>query len=270
MITKRRILLHLDFLYLKFLMKFDKTVFNQINNPKEIPIIIINFNQLFFLKKLVDFLLKREFKNIVIIDNASTYPPLLRYYEQNKNVIKVEKLSINEGHDVFFKNKDLQKKYARGFYFLTDADIVPNENLPKDFPSAMLSLLLKYYKKINKIGFAIDTESIPDYYPLKQKVQAWEKRFWETELEKDLFFANIDTTFALYKPKYPKTLFNLFNFMTAIRMAGPYTCLHGGWYIDPNNMTEENLFYIETANKSSSWKINKEGQHTSQEYDSFI
>lgn len=76
MITKRRLMLHLDTLYLKFLIKFDGTVRHQMQDHKSIPVIIINFNQLFYLKQLVDFLIRREFKNIIIIDNASTYQPL--------------------------------------------------------------------------------------------------------------------------------------------------------------------------------------------------
>ncbi|HEX7869335.1 MAG TPA: hypothetical protein VF455_04405, partial [Chryseobacterium sp.] len=112
-------------------------------------------------------------------------------------------------------------------------------------------------------------KNIPDFYPLKEKVQNWEKQFWQHTFEDNVYFAYIDTTFALYKPKFPKTILNLFKFMTAIRIAGAFTCKHGGWYVDPNNLTEENLFYMKTAHQSSSWKIDEEGQHTSQEYDHF-
>jgi hypothetical protein len=168
-------MLHLDTLYLKFLMKFDGTVRHQMQDHKSIPVIIINFNQLFYLKQLVDFLIRREFKNIIIIDNAFYLPTALRLLIQN--VVTVEKLNTNFGHDVFFKNRDLQKKYGKGFYFLTDSDIVPNKNLPKDFETVMLNYLFKYYKKVNKIGFAIDTKDIPDYYPLKEKSSNLGKTF---------------------------------------------------------------------------------------------
>lgn len=251
-------------------MRFDKTVIGQIRDNKTIPVIIINYNQLFYLQQLVDFLLERKFTNIVIIDNASTYEPLLDYYEKMDKTLKIERMTVNEGHKVFFKNKNLQKKYGQGFYFLTDSDILPNSNLPKDFDNNMLQNLLKYYKKINKVGFAIDTESIPDYYPLKSKVAKWEARFWSDEIEKNLYFAYIDTTFALYKPKYPSSIFKLFKPMTAIRMAGDFTCKHGGWYIDPRNLTEENLYYIETANRSASWRVDEVGKHQSTEYNEHL
>ncbi|QOW10880.1 hypothetical protein Q73A0000_11190 [Kaistella flava (ex Peng et al. 2021)] len=259
-----------EVLHLTFLMKFDSKVRSQIKNHKSIPVIIINFNQLYYLKQLINFLQKRDFSNIVIIDNASSYKPLLEYYRKIKDKVVVESLENNLGHDVFFKNKKLQKKYGKGFYFLTDSDIIPNEKLPDDFATTMLNYLFKYYKRVNKVGFAIDTQNIPDYYPLKEKVNIWEKRYWLAEIEKEVYFANIDTTFALYKPKYPKTFFKLFDFMTGLRLAGNFTCKHGGWYIDPKNLTEENRYYIQTANKSSSWKLDENGKQVSEEYDHFI
>ncbi|SEF94568.1 hypothetical protein SAMN05421847_1102 [Halpernia humi] len=270
MITTRRLKLFLELFYLKIRMKTSSKIRQQILDKKSIPVIIINYNQLFYLRQLIDFLRKREFKNIVIIDNASSYQPLLDYYDEIKNEVTVEKLKTNSGHEVFFKNKSLRKKYGQGFYFLTDADIVPNENLPQNFECVMLDYLLKYYKKVNKIGFAIDTKNIPDFFPLKEKVQSWETRFWKNEIEKDVYLAYIDTTFALYKPKYPKSIFNLIKPMEAIRLGGNFTCKHGGWYTNPNDLSDENLFYIKTANQSASWKVDEKGAHLSSEYNPFI
>ena len=60
---------------------FNATVKAQNKDYKSIPIIIISFNQLEYLKKLITFLKERHFKNIVIIDNMSIYKPLLDYYK---------------------------------------------------------------------------------------------------------------------------------------------------------------------------------------------
>ena len=35
--------------------------------------------------------------------------------------------------------------------------------------------------------------------------------------------------------------------------------MHGGWYIDPNNMTDEQINYFRTSNSSSSWIFDKKG-----------
>ena len=50
--------------------------------PCDIPIFVISYNRLTCLKLLVDYLCKHGYvKNIVIIDNASTYAPLLEYLD---------------------------------------------------------------------------------------------------------------------------------------------------------------------------------------------
>ena len=243
-----------------FLIRYNKTIKKQRENPLSIPIIIINYNQLFYLKKLLIFLKEREFQNIVIIDNQSDYQPLLAFYKSIENEVTVEYMDENLGHLVFFKNKKLQKKYGKGYYVITDPDIVPNEKLPKDFMNEMLKDLDQYFNTITKVGFALDLETIPDYFPLKEKVLNWEKAFWEKQVEQNKYSAFIDTTFALYKPFYP-SFFNNLHYLDGIRIAGNYTSIHGGWYIDPENYTDENLHYIRTVEQSSSWKLNEDGKH---------
>lgn len=77
------------FLFIKhYLLLFYNTYFNSITkaqnkNYKNIPIIIISFNQYFYLKQLVDFLIQNKYTNIVIVDNNSSYPPLLKYFLKN-------------------------------------------------------------------------------------------------------------------------------------------------------------------------------------------
>mgnify|MGYP002241251986 FL=1 len=52
-----------------------------IRDAKEIPIIINNFNRLTTLRLLTETLTACGYTNIYILDNASTYPPLLEYYK---------------------------------------------------------------------------------------------------------------------------------------------------------------------------------------------
>lgn len=232
-------------------MYFDPLIKSQIRKPHSIPIIIINFNQLFYLKKLVDFLLKRKFENIIIVDNLSTYPPLLEYYKTLKGVT-IEYMDDNYGHEVFFENKELQKKYGQGFYVLTDADIVPNENLPTDFMKTMLNIITKKNNTITKVGFALDVENIPDTNIVKDKVLNWEKQFWKIKVSDFVYDASIDTTFALYKYGYK---YDKRSFYNALRLAGCFTAQHGGWIIDHRNLTAEQRYYINTVNASHSWRV---------------
>lgn len=236
----------------------------QLFDTKSIPIIIINFNQLFFLEQLVNFLLDRKFKNIVIIDNNSNYPPLLKYYNTIKDKVIIEKRNDNLGHMVFFKDPKYLTNYGKGFYVITDADILPNKNLPPNFLFYMIKTLFANYRIVNKVGFALNIEDIPSYYPLRDKVLSWEKKFWSNEIKPGMYLAEIDTTFALYKPGYKlKDGY----FLSAIRISGDYCCLHGGWYLNPKNISDENQYFMKTVNSSSSWMIDELGNSKSDMYD---
>ncbi|MCB9360302.1 MAG: glycosyltransferase family 2 protein [Flavobacteriales bacterium] len=241
-----------------FLQKvFNPTIRYQTNNPKSIPIIIISFNQLFYLKQLVDFLLKRNFSNIIIVDNNSTFSPLIAYFDslQENTNITIHKLKENHGHLVFWGKPDLFEKYSKGYYVVSDADIVPINSTPENFMEKFLSLL-DANKDVTKVGFSLFLEDIPDTNPNKENIINWENQFWENKIDGN-YFSSIDTTFALYRPNYIR---NEHDFLRGIRTEKPYTARHGGWYINPKALTEEQLFYIKTANNSSSWLTNENGE----------
>ena len=124
----------------------------------------------------------------------------------------------------------------------------------------LIKTMEKYHFNICKVGFALRIDDLPQHYPLKEKVIKWEKQFWTKKVNKtdNIYYAEIDTTFALYKPFYKRTKFQNF-FNKGIRIGGDFTCMHGGWYIDPNNMTDEQINYFRTSNSSSSWIFDKKG-----------
>ncbi|MBW3520795.1 glycosyltransferase family 2 protein [Chryseobacterium sp. NKUCC03_KSP] len=246
------------YLFYKYSILTDPLLKKQRKDPLSIPVIIINFNQLYYLEKLITFLLERKFENIIIIDNQSSYPPLLEYYKRIEDQTTIHYLDENLGHKVFYQKPELFDQYAKGYYFLTDADIVPNENLPENFPSKMLTILDTYFRATTKVGMALRIDDIPDSFPLKNEVLSWEQQFWQSELEPQVYKASIDTTFALYKPGYFYE--EQKDFIKGIRIAGSYTSMHGGWYKDMNNLTEEEEFYQRTANSSSSWNFDNRGK----------
>ena len=234
---------------------FNAIVKEQNIDFKKIPILIINFNQLEYLRKLIVFLLKNEYKNIVVIDNNSTYPPLLEYYETINNSVTIKKMKTNVGHRVFWQNKNLYKKYGKGYYVITDSDIVPDQNCPSDFVSHFKKILDKN-KNLIKVGFSLKIDDIPDSNIHKSKILNWEKQFWEEQDENGDYISFIDTTFALYRPI---NQFKLKFFYEAIRTQYPYIAKHGGWYVNSGNLSEEQDFYRSTANESSSWKVDEKG-----------
>ncbi|MDN3618944.1 glycosyltransferase [Polaribacter undariae] len=234
----------------------NKTTSEQLKKPKSIPIIIINYNQLFYLKKLIKFLLKHEYENIIIIDNKSNYKPLLKYYEEIRSKVSIIRMDYNWGHRVFWEVEALNKEYGKGYYVITDADIIPSSECPEDFLKTFLDVL-QNDKKLAKVGFSLKIDDLSNENPNKDKVILWESKFWKKQYRNIGFDADIDTTFALYRP------FNEFkfrNFYKAVRLDNPYIASHGGWYLDPKNLTEEQTHYMRTANNSSSWKIDELGE----------
>lgn len=234
---------------------FNKTVRNQLKNPKNIPIIIINFNQLFYLKLLISALLKKGYSNIIIVDNNSTYKPLLDYYNSKPLGIKIHRLKTNHGHLSFWKEQGLVKKYTQGYYVVTDPDIVPLEDCPEDFLETFRKLLDKAYDR-TKVGFSLKIDDLPKHNPQVQVIKDWESQFWTFKIHPEAYKAEIDTTFALYRPNYK---YKRKNFTKAWRTDFPLQAIHGGWYINPNELTEEQSYYLKTANVSASWLLDNSG-----------
>lgn len=236
--------------YNKLIWVINKTVRKQKRDPLSIPIVIINYNRLTDLKNLVSFLQERKHKNIVIVDNKSTYPPLLEYYNQIKDKVTVEYMTDNCGHLVFWRTPRLHEKYAKGYYIVTDSDILPNANLPQDYLRKLYDIL-DHNKNVSKVGFALRIDDIPDHYAQKDKVLEWEQQFWEQSISPNLYAADLDTTFAMYPPYYKYT--DISDFYKGIRLGGDFTARHEGWYSDSNNQTDEEVYYKKHANKSNNW-----------------
>jgi hypothetical protein len=219
---------------------------------KKIPVIINNFNRLDFLREQINWLENAGMKKIYIIDNASTYPPLLEFYKKSKYTIF--KLDKNVGHLALWKTH-IFKWFENTYYIYTDPDIIPVKECPKNVVKHFKNILEKY-QDFGKVGFGLKINDIPDFYPLKEKVIKWESKFWKNEIELNLYKAIIDTTFALYRPdkKGDHTL-------PALRTGGKYIARHLSWYTDYKNLSEEDKFYTNTATNSSSWnqELNDEG-----------
>ncbi|MBA3705764.1 MAG: glycosyltransferase family 2 protein [Bacteroidetes bacterium] len=224
------------------------------NNTKEfknIPIIINNRNRFSCMMELISWLEKYGYTNIFIIDNASTYPPLLDYYSRTK--YKVFSLKENGGHLSLWKS-GIISQFEHDYYVYTDPDIVPVEACPGNVMEFFMNLLNRY-GNIEKIGFGLKIDDLPDHYSGKQEVIAWEKKFWEKEVEKDVFDAALDTTFALYRPYTNGAKW----VQKAYRTGGNYVARHLPWYEDSKNESAELLFYKKEIKKGSShWIEEKE------------
>ena len=222
------------------------------NCPKDIPIFIISFNRLFCLRQLVSYLVELGFKkNIVIIDNASTYGPLVDYLSSLD--VKVVRLSKNLGHLALWKCGLFDKEISTAPFILTDCDVLPKENCPSDFIDFFYKRLLKD-KDLTKVGFGLEISDLPEKYQRKKEVIEWELQYWLNVDEQDRGFykAHIDTTFAVYRPNVKPYMSKWWR---SLRSNYPYVARHYPWYITDDisrEVLEEEFYYQKSAKSVSS------------------
>ena len=213
-----------------------------------IPIFIISYNRLSYLKNLITRLEEMGYTNLKIIDNASTYPPLLKFYESTK--YEVIRLKKNGGHMVFWEN-EIFSKYRKDLYVVTDPDVVPIKECPNDFMEIFYGYLIKY-PRLKKVGFSLKIDDIPKNAPLYKKVLKWEKPYNFFKIPRtNAYSADIDTTFALY---IPDELDISRHFITAVRIGFPYQLRHIPWYKTEHDVDEEEKYYS-TNRTNGFWDV---------------
>lgn len=212
----------------------------------DIPIFINSFNRLECLQKLVGWLLKAGYGRIYILDNASTYEPLLAYYDMlgtNNVGVQVIMLGSNMGYKALWDSGVLEKLNIETPYVYTDSDVIPSEQCPKDVLAHLLNILRKY-PFLKKVGLGLITEDITFFD--SNKIRENEKRFYIHKMEEDLYFGAVDTTFALYRN------YRHYNIYVSARTTGKYMARHLPWYYDYQNLPADEIYYAEHANASAS------------------
>lgn len=174
----------------------------------------------------------------VLVDNASTYPPLLAWYDGCP--FEVIRLDRNHGHRVVWTQK--VERTAKDWYVVTDHDLdlagVPGDALDR------LKEEFLAHPQVNKAGFSLEVADVPDKFPLKRGNLNIEAKYWRRRLGRG-WDAPIDTTFALYHRRRARPFFQ------AIRLDRPYTARHLPWYLGIDDVTEEERYYLDRANRSS-------------------
>lgn len=204
----------------------------------DIPIVVNNFNRLTTTRKLCDDLSSLGYRNIHILDNNSTYPPLLEWY--NSCPYTVKRLDNNSGQLAIY-NSDYINQFS-GWVAYSDSDISLGENTPPDFIEYMIKIAEKY--NYNKVGLALQMNDLPDT-PYGNYVKIHEAKFWKNELEKDVFVSDVDTTFCIIKVGV------CFDYK-ALRIGGKLTAKHLPWYLDYSNLSQEEKYVIDNSDSTFS------------------
>jgi hypothetical protein len=211
-----------------------------------IPIVINNRNRLTTTRELVEWLYKAGHRNITILDNNSTYEPLLVWYKEQAYA-HVEYLGYNAGPLALWLS-EIGPKTIEGPYVYTDSDIVPAVTTPNDLVY-QLARRLDHHRGYQKSGPALKIDDLPSN-SIAAAVVAHERQFWQRRVARDLYAAPIDTTFALYRA-------GAFGgwWLPSLRLAGPYQVRHMPWYVDDSNLPDEERFYRATANSATTWAL---------------
>jgi len=204
---------------------------------KNCKVVINNRNRLTTTKNMVDKLLQlNPDEQIIIIDNGSTYPPLLEWYKTINVDVRFEK---NEGHLALWATQ-LDKELGE-FFVYTDSDIILPDDFPIEWKFIMLNLL--YSSSYNKVALAIHIDDLPEHYRYKNQVIRNEARWWLEKFDYEMFDylykADTDTTFSMMRNFGD-------NCYKSLRISKPnMMCRHHGWYLDLDNLDEEEQYYLE-------------------------
>ena len=188
-------------------------------------------------RALVSWLERQPNIRIILIDNASTYAPLLAFYRSTKH--EVVRLPSNVGHTALW-NAGVLPRYVSNVnerYLYSDPDVVPAESCPPD-TLAHLSRILDRHPRLAKVGLGLRIDDLPDRCAIKPNVIRWEKKFWTQAIEAGVYRAQVDTTFALYRNPAVGYCHE-----PAARTGPPYVARHTPWYIDSAHLDEEERYY---------------------------
>jgi hypothetical protein len=241
-----------------------------LESDRQYPIVINSFNRAAMLAQLVRFFLSRGYCDIHVLDNNSTYPPLLAYYQRVQRDgtlaphVRVHFLGRNLGSQALWRGNsngeagEAEVEAAGGaslradgkgataaflgsvvgrHYAYTDPDVLPTADCPRGFLDRFREELDRH-PALTKVGCALKIDDLPDSFPLKRQVLAWEAPFWEEgrrvagppdaedeAVETLSFVADIDTTLALYRPGQRQHSYG-----PALRMGGRFAARHLPWY----------------------------------------
>lgn len=223
----------------------------------DIPILVPCFNNPTYVGMMIHQLGSLGFKNIILVDNASTSTEMKKYLSSAVSLMGLRTVLLegNLGPRHCYSDEGVLALLPRKFC-VTDPDIVFNSALPEGFLGAMAALAIKH--RIGKVGFALD---ISDRHLMEnsehnidgiiRKVWEWEEQYWAKPVDRlsggdCVFEALVDSTFAIYDQEY----FDPRAGLRALRVAGRFTARHLPWYINTQLPHDEEEYYRKTQRHS--------------------
>jgi len=199
---------------------------------------------------------------IVIIDFGTTFMPTIQYLknlEQKKVKIYWEKKISYVGslNNFGWIIKDYFKSHPVSNYIVTDPDIAL-DNVDGDILD-VYAHLLNELSWITAVGPMLRIDDIPDYYPPKERLvtRSLELTYHSRKVytmqyrEKTIryVFVHIDTSFGMRRAGT-----RWWRHRMGARVLSPYSAKHLDWYLDPENLSPDQIYYLKYGSKRiSQW-----------------
>lgn len=212
---------------------------------EKIPVIINNRDLLTWPKAMVERIQRYDgVGEIIIVDNASTYQPLLDWYGTSPcKIVYGNNIGIAAPW-ISGTVEDLKTEY----YVVTDSDM-GLEDTP-DNTLLYLKDKLESMKHLEKVGLGLDWQRVGEHCPYYGHLQRYEKSRWENSNVQNNVHVDvqIDTTFALYSAQR--------YFIGGGSTSAPYIARHYPWELslEEARANKEFKYYIDNATLASSYK----------------
>lgn len=226
--------------------------------------VVNSFNQLTYLRSMLTQLDRLGVHKIYVLDQASSYPPLLDYLKEIERKVTVIRLRENNGPHWLFTSgfSSILPRY----FIYTDPDIV----FPEDMPRSLIADMMRVSRATNatKVGLALDV-SEPEKIKLvglpiggrDYTIPEWEAQFWKGPIKLgafEIYKAPVDTTFALYnRVRFDKEIrrfqagdqYYCMDMPGSYRLGGRYTSIHLPWMTADPIPQEELDHFVQTRRR---------------------
>jgi hypothetical protein len=181
---------------------------------------------------------------VILIDNNSTYPPLLEWYKTCP--YKVHRMDKNHLAWAFFTT-ELYQQYIEDRYFIISDSDMDISRVPTDFVDVLFKALESANAPVWKAALPYDIYDLPDNEYTKVAVGANSGQF-EYPNEQGYFKCDTDLGIALYdRSRRGDNPTKELNWYASVRLPRPYMCRHLDWYLTEETLREEDRYYFEQA-----------------------
>lgn len=175
---------------------------------------------------------------VVIVDQASTYQPLLDWYG-NAGISVIHSRNVGPWPDIRSGMLDFGRTGQLIAYSDSDLDL---SECPRDMLERFAEILGSN-SSIRKVGCALRIDDLPNT-PVANHAWKRELEFWPGGFAQPNYPAKIASTLAVYRVgQNCRITTDLYG--PAIRVAGDCTARHRPWYYTADNLPDDERYYLD-------------------------